>query len=199
VEQEGGKVEQEGGNGTFYASNRNNARAIKTGGQIMPGNARITPIPAKIPPRLPPHRELALMRELATSARSTEELARAYNLTEARLKKFAELYVDAIAEIARNPDDPTAGLWLAKRENRIAYLARDVEEIDGHLHKLEMIDARHPDNEHSHQKVSLMRLRKEILYAIGAEMLPGETRDVAGHVVYVVEADDTIRGALGPR
>lgn len=139
--------------------------------------------------RMQAHRELSLMRELATTDASYELLAGRYGITETRVKKFAEHFADAIAEIAADPQNPLAGLWAAKRENRIASLTQDVERIDDQMHQLDRIDAVGKADT-THRRVSLMRLRKELLYAIGHEMAPGERANVGNSYVYVVEADD---------
>lgn len=66
----------------------------------------------------------ALARDLALTDASQSALAEKYGVTQSSISEFKQRRAEEIAEIAANADDEYAGMWIAKKINRLAELER---------------------------------------------------------------------------
>lgn len=66
------------------------------------------------------YKKLELMRLLADGKHSVAELAEMYESAEGTIRQFRVRHKEQIAEIVANMEDQFAGLWIAKKANRIA-------------------------------------------------------------------------------
>lgn len=73
------------------------------------------------------YKKLELMRHLATGEHSQAYLAELYDLTESGVSAFKRRNAQEIQEIVDNIDDRFAGMWIAKKEKRIAEYLSQVE------------------------------------------------------------------------
>lgn len=75
------------------------------------------------------YRKLELMRHLATGEYSIKQLGEMYDSTEGTITQFKHRHREQIAEIAANLDDQFAGLWVAKKQNRIGVYQEQIERL----------------------------------------------------------------------
>lgn len=75
------------------------------------------------------YKKLELMRLLATGEHSVSDLAVMYESAEGTIRQFRERHKVQIAEIVANMEDQFAGLWIAKKENRIAEYQSQAEKF----------------------------------------------------------------------
>jgi len=73
---------------------------------------------------------LRLQRELAAGEKTYEELALEFDVTEDTISNFSKRYKLEIETIRRELADEFAGLWIAKKEARLAEFQQDVEDIN---------------------------------------------------------------------
>lgn len=71
-----------------------------------------------------------LVQDLAFSGLTHELLGEKYGVTRQAISAFNQREAERIAEVVANKDDALAGLWIAKKERRVAEYLRDVEEIN---------------------------------------------------------------------
>lgn len=80
---------------------------------------------------------LTLLKDLALGEWSYRELAELIGVTTADIAEFADLHRDEIAEVKLSLTNQlaaeTAGLWIARKQNRIAEIQGDVEDIEDFL------------------------------------------------------------------
>lgn len=77
--------------------------------------------------KIPRYRVHELCRELAVAEVKRVDLARKYGVSGAAITKFAKAHKGQIAEIKAHLDDEFAGLWITRKENRLAALQADFE------------------------------------------------------------------------
>lgn len=75
----------------------------------------------------------ALLRELAEDELTQNQLAQKYGVTQARVSQLKKQYAEEIAEMAEDLEDVYAGLWIAKKEERIKSYIRLAEMIERDL------------------------------------------------------------------
>lgn len=73
------------------------------------------------------YKKLELMRKLAEGRYRQSELAEMYDVSAPRISQFVRENAEQIAEIAENLADQFAGLWAAKKYNRISEYEAQVE------------------------------------------------------------------------
>ncbi len=67
--------------------------------------------------------KLKLIRELALSGKTQRQLAEEYGVVESSMTEFKHRHAEAINDVRENASDEFAGLWIAKKQNRIqAYM-----------------------------------------------------------------------------
>lgn len=76
---------------------------------------------------------LALMRDLALSDTPVVELAERYGFAPESISRFKTRNAEAIAEIKADEQSEIAGLWIARKRERIAAYQEQVERIDDFL------------------------------------------------------------------
>jgi hypothetical protein len=79
-------------------------------------------------------KRLALIRDLATAEWSDGSLASMYDMTAADIAIFRYTYAEEIAEVSNalsgTLDISTAGMWLSKKQQRLAEYQQAIEDID---------------------------------------------------------------------
>lgn len=73
------------------------------------------------------HRKLDLIRLLAVGEWTQEELAERFGVTQPAISLFKKRYAVEITQVKENLEDQFAGLWIARKEARVAEL-EDVAE-----------------------------------------------------------------------
>jgi hypothetical protein len=141
---------------------------------------------------------LSLMRDIAIGEKSDPVLCRTYQLTARELPAFAAAFADEIAEIAQaiqgSADSAMAGLWVTRRQNRLAEIQSDIEDMNEAIAALRddggqlLLSFALGKNYHS-----LLRAKLGALKAAAEEIDGPRHRDEPGEknaVHYVIEADD---------
>jgi hypothetical protein len=134
------------------------------------------------------------------------ELAEACGCTQADIASFADTYADEITEVraalAGRLAIESAGLWVAKKQNRLAEFQSDIEDLDSVLSAMrEEQDApsetaRILGGLGSRRHHSLIRSKLALFKAVADELEPRRTvqvhadTDDANVVRYVIEAGD---------
>lgn len=80
--------------------------------------------------RLRPHERLQLARELAAAELNQTQLAAKYGVTPSAISYFNRNNATTIAEIRGKIDDEFAGLWAARKVNRIAQYQDYIDKIN---------------------------------------------------------------------
>lgn len=75
----------------------------------------------------------ALLRELAEDDLTQAALARRYGCTQGRISQLKSQYIDEIEEMRRDLEDEYAGLWIAKKAERIKSYIRLADAIEADL------------------------------------------------------------------
>jgi predicted transcriptional regulator len=75
-------------------------------------------------------KKLKLIRELALTGRTQVDLAEEFEVSQPTISYFASKHAAEIAEIRANAEDDFAGLWIAKKKNRLAEYQKDVDEVN---------------------------------------------------------------------
>lgn len=81
-------------------------------------------------PKLSSWRKMEVCRWLAEQKYTMTQIAEMCDVTPDAVSKFAKRNAGIIEEIRNNLEDEMAGLWVAKKRNRIAYLMRQVELVE---------------------------------------------------------------------
>lgn len=76
-----------------------------------------------------PHEKLGLIRDLAENTEKISHLAKKYGITRDGVSQFRTRNKARIAEVASHLDDEWAGLWVAKKTNRIEVLQSQAESL----------------------------------------------------------------------
>ena len=74
-----------------------------------------------------------LVREIALSTLTQDELGERYGVHQRTIGRFAERHATEIESVAAEAGDETAGLWIAKKEARIAEYQADVTRANERL------------------------------------------------------------------
>jgi hypothetical protein len=138
---------------------------------------------------------LSLLRDLALGEWSYAELARQIGVTTADIADFAEVNAMEIAEVkaslAGQLAVETAGLWITKKQNRIAEIQSDVEEVGDILREMAENGVRWS---RSHKDMLKFRLDgfRQVADELGAmpQRSAAPTRQ-GSSVHYVIESEDS--------
>jgi len=91
------------------------------------------PAAARPAPGLRGYQRLRLLKDLATSPQTPREIAQNYGLRLPVLLAFREAHEQEIAELnhafSRGLPTETSGLWITRKENRLAELENEAEQI----------------------------------------------------------------------
>lgn len=116
-----------------------------------------------------------LVQDLAFGNLTHAQLGEKYGVSRPAITAFKARHAERIAEVVANKDDAFAGLWIAKKERRIAEYLRDVEEVN---------DLDTPD-------AQLKRVKHNALRAVAEELGQLKTNvEVESKVHYTVEGVD---------
>lgn len=144
-------------------------------------------------------KRLALIRDLAMGEWTHRELAAQIGVKVSEVATFAAMNAEEITEVraalAGQLAIETAGLWIAKRHNRVAEYQAAVEELQDDIERV-----RRTHGAGSKEHVDLTRTYLMAMKQAGDEYLPNRQEKAgAGDpavVHYVIEADDEIIQAL---
>ncbi len=143
---------------------------------------------------------LALIRDLAMGEWSHRELAQQMGVTQTEVATFAAMHAMEVSEVrsalAGELAIETAGLWVSKRQNRVAELQSDIESLEE-----DIAAARNVFGPGSKEHVNLLRTRLIALKQVADEYHPARLEkessgDAPNMVHYVIESDDEITQAL---
>lgn len=143
------------------------------------------------------HGRLGMIRDLAFGEFSHSEIAKDVGCTIADVREFEETYADEIIEVraalAGHLAIETAGLWVSKKQNRLAELQSDVEDLNDVIASLR--DTGRLGHKVHHDtvkvKISALRAAADELTPRGAAALRRETdKDDKNVVRYVIEDPD---------
>lgn len=81
-------------------------------------------------PKLAPWQKLELCRHLAAQDITRSAMARKYGVSPAAITLFAKRNADRIQEVRDHLDDEFAGLWIARKANRVARYQESIEGED---------------------------------------------------------------------
>lgn len=101
-----------------------------------------------------------LIREAAQMELTQTELAAKYGVTQSAISHFIQRHADEIEAVKREIENEFAGLWIAKKEARLAELQQDVEDIN-ELGELVTKD---------HRYHNLMKRKQDALKAVAEEL-----------------------------
>lgn len=148
---------------------------------------------------------MALIRDMALGELSDRELALRIACDLPTIKAFRALYADEITEVrgalAGQLAIETAGLWIAKRQNRVAEYQSDVEQINAAMRDL-ITDAEGnvvPMLMATREFDRLLRAKHFAMQAVNSEYGLAEKRgqdNEAPIARYILELPDNIREAL---
>jgi predicted transcriptional regulator len=71
-----------------------------------------------------------IIRLLAVNELTQKAIAERYGVQQSAVSSFSRRYADRIAEVRAELDNALAGLWIAKKENRVAHYMDMAEESD---------------------------------------------------------------------
>lgn len=147
----------------------------------------------------------ALIRDMALAELSDRELALQIGCDLPTLKAFRALYQTEIAEVvsalAGRLAMETAGLWIAKKANRVAEIQSDVEQINAAMKWFEYDDEGNlaPMLMASREHDRLLRAKHFALSQVASEYSAAEKRsseDGAPPIRYILEMDEDVSEAL---
>lgn len=72
---------------------------------------------------------MRLIRELALTNKTQRQLAEEYGVVQSSICAFSERNADAINDVRENAEDEFAGLWVAKKQNRVAAYKEQIDYI----------------------------------------------------------------------
>jgi hypothetical protein len=131
---------------------------------------------------------LSLIREIATSEMSFAEIAARREVDEADVLAFAKKYADDIAEVKRATTGAmsleVAGLWVTKRENRLAEMQRDLELLERKIR-----DMLRTGQDEPRDLALLVRSRLDAMRAAASELSHTTASDDADRTAYVIEVE----------
>lgn len=137
---------------------------------------------------------LSLIRDLAMGEWSASELAHQLGLPKEDIDAFAKVESEAISEyklvLAGKLAEETAGLWITKKQNRMAELQAEYEDVDEAL-----VERRAAGFSWSTHHKDMIRAKLNILRAVAEELgaYPQRSEQPAntGNVVhYLIEGED---------
>lgn len=137
---------------------------------------------------------LSLIRDLAMGEWSTSEIAHQLGLPKEDIDAFAKAEAEAISEyklvLAGKLQEETAGLWIAKKQNRMAELQAEYEDVDEALR-----ERRDGGFSWSTHHKDMIRAKLSILRAVAEELgaYPQRSEQPAhtGNAVhYIIEGED---------
>lgn len=132
---------------------------------------------------------LALIREIATSDMSFAEIAARHEAGEQDILAFASRFADEIAEVKRATTGAmsleVAGLWVTKRENRLAEIQRDLELVEVKIRNMIRSKSDEPRD-----LAVLLRVRLEALRAAASELSNTVDAAASDRTAYVIETED---------
>lgn len=79
--------------------------------------------------KIMPHQKLQLLHELADGKMTQPQLAEKYGVTPQRIYGISQQNKEQIEAIKADYENAFAGLWIAKKENRIATYQEQVEKL----------------------------------------------------------------------
>lgn len=123
------------------------------------------------------HEKYDLKRELAEGKLTQQELADRYGVTKQAISQFAQRHSREIEEIRADWENVLAGMWVAKKEKRLAAL-------------MEMADAFEEDATDK-RAPKAARIRQQILRQIAEEL--GALKivvDTTAHIQYTLDGVD---------
>lgn len=98
-----------------------------------PGQGGDTQIQDRSAPAIRGRVKLALIRDLAMGEHAYATLAQRYGLTHDQVQDFSHTYADEIGEVSQALSGhlqlETAGLWVAKKNERLAEYQQEIEDI----------------------------------------------------------------------
>lgn len=143
-------------------------------------------------------KRLALIRDLAMGEWSNRELADQLGVKVTEVATFAAMNGEEITEVraalAGQLAIESAGLWVAKRHNRVAEYQAFIEELE-----TDILDSRRAFGAGSKEHINLLRTYAIFMKQVADEYLPTRQEKASGDanvVHYVIEADDEITQAL---
>ena len=145
-------------------------------------------------PTLKGYQKLRLLKDLATSPSTPRELAHSHNLRLPALLRFRDAHKEEIAELShafqRGLPTDTSGMWITKKENRLAELEHEAEEIRNSLQ-----DFRQNDIPWSRNHRDMIRTYLEILRTVADEIgaypqRSAPPRQSGSTVHYIIDTDD---------
>jgi hypothetical protein len=154
------------------------------------------------------HGRLTLIRDIALGEFTFVELARRYGLDSRTIETFSQDFASEIAEVraalAGHLAVESAGLWVAKKQNRIAELQDDIEDCNTAIASMRVMPVGNEGYESglgSRRHMNIARTKLNALVAVANELGPlekraGENDSDKNMIHYVIEADDTIRSGL---
>jgi predicted transcriptional regulator len=83
-----------------------------------------------------------LVRDLATEEHTQSQLADQYGVTASAISNFKSRHRSEIEDVRRTLEDEFAGLWIARKELRLATLQQDVEDLGDSL-EVDVVKVRH--------------------------------------------------------
>jgi hypothetical protein len=127
---------------------------------------------------------LALIRDLAMSEWDESTLAKNMGATTADVKAFASEHATEIAEVraalAGQLAIDTAGLWISRRQNRVAELQTLFEDADTAIADIRSRGLRDPQGLGSRRHTNLVRQALQILSATASEYEPRRGANAPG-------------------
>jgi hypothetical protein len=147
---------------------------------------------------------LELIRDLAMGEWSHASIAKRLGVDTADITDFAEKYVQDISEVrsalAGQLAIEAAGLWISKKQNRIAELQADFDELNDVLVSMRAGTYRPTDNDGtnlgSRRHRGILKSKMDLLRAVADELSPRGAGATAGSpddpniVHYIIEAGD---------
>lgn len=147
---------------------------------------------------------LELIRELAMGEWSNASIAQRIGVDTSDIVAFAEHYANDIAEVrqalAGQLAIEAAGLWISKKQNRIAELQADFDELGDVIAEMRAGTYKPTDNDGtnlgSRRHRALIKSRMDLLAAVADELSPRGAGTGAGSaadpniVHYVIDAGD---------
>ena len=121
-------------------STRANAGEARQRGQGGTTASRSGPAPVHLSDIYRGYPRLALIRDLAFGEYSYSEIAKTMGCTAGDISLFAQEHVQEIAEVrvalAGKLAIESAGLWVSKKQNRLAELQSDIEDLKDYIEDL---------------------------------------------------------------
>jgi hypothetical protein len=138
---------------------------------------------------------LMLISDLAMGEWSLEELATRMGLPVADIRVFAETYAHEISEVSQalagHLSIETAGLWVTKKQHRMAEYQAEIEEIDQYIAEL-----RRNGVKWSRSHRDMLRARQDLYRQVADEVGAYPQRQAApvrqgSSVHYIIDTEDS--------